>query len=279
MPERRGQLRERQSAQTAWAFFRVGYVDAVSYPLTFLTNQLIPLSSVFLLYFLAKIIVEDDALVAGDYFTYAMLGNIVLRVLGAGLESLGMFMQRTIDQGQLELYLTQPVRWGVLPFAWFEWLLVERVISSLFVFAVAVMLGTHIDLARIVPALVVLALGTAATHALGILAASFRLLAKRADPVMTLYTIGTTILSGVMFPVKLLPDPLRWLSWLLPHTYTVDAVRQLVMPGAGRASAQFSITEAVLALVVYCAIAYPLAIFAFRRSIEFAREHGLVGSY
>lgn len=279
MPERRGQLRERQSTQTAWAFFRVGYVDAVSYPLTFLTNQLIPLSSVFLLYFLAKIIVEDDALVAGDYFTYAMLGNVVLRVLGAGLESLGMFMQRTIDQGQLELYLTQPVRWGVLPFAWFEWLLVERVISSLFVFAVAVVLGTHIDLARVVPALVVLALGTAATHALGILAASFRLLAKRADPVMTLYTIGTTILSGVMFPVQLLPDPLRWLSWLLPHTYTVDAVRQLVMPGAGQASAQFSITEAVLALVVYCAIAYPLAIFAFRRSIEFAREHGLVGSY
>jgi ABC-type multidrug transport system permease subunit len=279
MADVRTRLRDRQAAQTAWAFFHVGYLDAISYPLTFVTNQLIPLSNVFLFYFVAKIVTPDQLDVAADFFTFAVLGSFVLRVLGGGLEALGLFMQRTIDQGQLELYLTQPMRWWLLPFAWFEWLVVERFFGSVLVFSVAFALGARIRLGGLLAALVVLALGTAATHAIGIAAASFRLLAKRADPIMTVYTIATTVLSGVLFPVKLLPGWLQVCSWTLPHTYTVDAIRLLLMPHADSRTTQFTVWQSIGALTAFCIVLYPVSILLFRRSIEYAREHGLIGAY
>ena len=270
--------RGRSLGRAARAFYMVGARDALAYPLAFGLNIGARMTNVFLYFFVAKIVSTEQDLVAGDYFGYAVVGTLVLWVLGAGLEEFGNFVQRTINQGHLELYLVQPVAWKLLPFFWFQWLLVERLIAGGVTIALAVALGVRFELERIGLALLVLALGVAATHAIGVVAASVRILAKRADPVLLAYTVATTVFSGLFVPVQVLPGPLQAASWLTPHTYAVDALRQLVLDG-GDASARISVGGAVAALSVFSVVTYALGLFLFNRSLHYARERGILGTY
>ncbi len=273
-------LRERARSviRIARSFYVVGKRDALAYPLAFGLNIGARMTNVILYFFVAKIVSTDQRLVAGDYFGYAVVGIFVLWVLGAGLEEFGNFVQRTINQGQLELYLVQPIGWRLLPFVWFQWLLVERLIAGVVTIALAVALGAHFQLDRVALAALVLFLGITATHAIGVVAASVRILAKRADPVLLAYTVATTVFSGLFVPVQVLPGFLQDASWLIPHTYAVDALRQLVLNG-GDASSRISVGGALLALTIFSVVTYSLGLFLFDRSLHYARERGILGTY
>ncbi len=261
-----------------WAFFRIGYLDARAYPMSNVINLFGHLTNVFLYFFVAKLVPADQVGVAGNYFEYAVVGVLVLRTLGAGLEEFGLFIQRTIDQGQMELYIAQPMRWTALPFAWFQWPLAMRMIGAGATVMVAMAMGADFRFDRWLIALVVLALGVAATHAIGIIAASVRILSKRRDPVLFVYSVAASVFSGLFVPVSLLPRPLQLLSWLTPHTFAVDALRLLVLDDA-EDSARVTIGQAMFALTAFCLVAYALGLFLFIRSLRFAREHGLIGAY
>lgn len=268
----------RTITQTARAFYMVGARDALAYPLAFALTIGSRMTNVFLYFFMAKIVSSDNELMGVDYFAYAVIGTLVLWILGAGLEEFGNFVQRTINQGTLELYLVQPIGWRVLPFVWFQWLLVERLIAGGVTVLIAIVLGMRFQLERVGLALVVLLLGVAATHAIGVIAASVRILAKRADPVLLAYTVATTVFSGLFVPVQVLPGPLQAASWLTPHTYAVDALRQLLIEG-GDEGARISVGGAILALAVFSVVAYAVGLALFNGSLNYARRRGILGSY
>ncbi|HSP01901.1 MAG TPA: ABC transporter permease [Acidimicrobiales bacterium] len=264
--------------RSARAFYLVGKSDALAYPLAFMLAIFSRLTNVFLYYFVARIVTTDESVVAGGYFAFSVVGTLVLWVLGAGLELFGSFVQRTIDQGHLELYLVQPVAWPLLPFLWFQWLVVERVVAGIATVVVAYALGVRFATDRLLLAVVVLALGVAATHAIGVIAASVRMLSKRADPVLLAYTVASTVFSGLFVPVQVLPGILQSLSWLIPHTYVVDALRQLLLDG-GEASSRVSVGNAVLALGSFTVVAYAVGLVLFSKSLHYARRRGILGSY
>lgn len=264
--------------RSARAFYLVGKSDALAYPLAFMLAIFSRLTNVFLYYFVARIVTTDESVVAGGYFAFSVVGTLVLWVLGAGLELFGSFVQRTIDQGHLELYLVQPVAWPLLPFLWFQWLVVERVVAGIATVVVAYALGVRFATDRLMLAVVVLALGVAATHAIGVIAASVRMLSKRADPVLLAYTVASTVFSGLFVPVQVLPGILQSLSWLIPHTYVVDALRQLLLDG-GEASSRVSVGNAVLALGSFTVVTYAVGLLLFSKSLHYARRRGILGSY
>ena len=52
----------------------------------------------------------------------------------------------------------------------------------------------------------------------------------RSDP------IAAQIFSGVYFPIEVLPGWLRPVSYLIPHTYVIAALRRVLMPAGGDAA-------------------------------------------
>src|SRR5690606_7837346 len=107
------------------------------------------------------------------------------------------------------------------PFAMMTWPGLMAVIIAVATIAVSVPLGASYRLSTMPAAFLILLLGLVATLAIGILGASVKVLSKRSDPVLALYTIAASILSGAFYPVELLPGWLQAISWTIPHTYVM----------------------------------------------------------
>ena len=85
----------------------------------------------------------------------------------------------------------------------------------------------------------------------------------------------TMLLSGAVYPVAVLPGPVRILAWCLPATWGVQATRDLLLGGAGSRD----VLPEVAVLIGFVLVMVPLALWAFRSCVGVARRHGLLGSY
>jgi ABC-2 type transport system permease protein len=252
------------------------WLGARSYPLSFAINQVLPVIPVIVYYFIAGLVVVSR--VGGDYFTFVMIGIVGSRVLSAGVVGLGEPIDGAITEGRLEGILLQPVEWRLLPFALVQWPLAFRVTNVVLVVALALALGAHVVALGIPAAIGLCALGVVATLAIGTTAASIKVLAKRTDPVAAVYVLAVAVLSGVYYPLRVLPRALRPLSYVLPDTYVIAGVRHVLMRHGGSIGGPTAL-QAALALFAFDLVALPLALWLFGRSLDYARTLGVLGGY
>ena len=93
------------------------------------------------------------------------------------------------------------------------------------------LLGVRWDWAHVqwLPLLAATAAGLASTLFLGLLLAGWSLvLTRTAMVVLEGTTLGSYLLCGVIFPIDLLPEPLRWVSLALPFTWWYEALRRFL---------------------------------------------------
>src|SRR5690606_25646934 len=111
--------------------------------------------------------------------------------------------------------LVEPIRWKLIPFGLASWSILTSAITAAVMVGLGLLIGVDIHLGGVVPALLILAMGIGASHALGIVAAAVKLISKRGNPFVTIYSMAVVLLSGLMFPVSSLPGPVRALSYLM----------------------------------------------------------------
>lgn len=264
--------------QIAGAFLRMDFIEATSYPLNLVMTGANAVVGVMIWAFVARHTGTSGPEVGFDYYTFVVIGLMGLQVLQGGLNGfsnqIGMMMQR----GRLEMILVEPVRWRLLPFGMGQWAIALQFMAALLMVAVSFLLGARFSLSGVPAGLVILLLGVAATFTVGVLSASVKVLSKRSDPVLALYQIAAMVLSGIFYPVEVLPAALRALSWVIPHTYVVAALRKTLMPQAA-ALPGISAGQAMLLLLAFCVVAYPLSLWLFGRSLDYGRKMGLLSGY
>jgi ABC-2 type transport system permease protein len=155
-----------------------------------------------------------------------------------------------------------------------------------------VFLGDPFDTARIdLPLLVpVLALGLAAVLAIGLVLASICLQTRQESWSYPEAAAGALFLvSGVVFPLAVLPGPVQAVSLVTPMTWWIEGVRRALFPGGitaiGGPGALFTQltglagptpAQIVGALLVTGAVATLAAVVAFRASDRRAKDRGLL---
>jgi ABC-2 type transport system permease protein len=78
------------------------------------------------------------------------------------------------------------------------------------------------------------------------------------------------VVSGVYYPVTVLPDWMQWISVISPATYPLEGCRAAILNGAGPAA----VWQDIWPLLVIGAIAVPLGLAVFRRGERSAKQHG-----
>lgn len=270
--------RARRAVRIALAFLRMGFLLEISYPLAFFLNQLHLFVPVFTYYFVASLVETQGPEVAGDYFTFVVIGLAVTRLLIAALHDLSYELDQVIQQGRLEMLLVEPMPWRALPFGLVQWPLIVRLCGVSVLVLVTLPLGAHYKLTGVPAALFVTLLGALASLVVETIAMSVKVISKRSDPILALYSMAGNVLSGVFFPVELLPGPLRSVSTLLPQTYALAGTRELLMPNGSQLPGP-SALHSTVALLVFCAVLLPFSLWLLGRALDAARRIGVLGGY
>jgi ABC-2 type transport system permease protein len=78
------------------------------------------------------------------------------------------------------------------------------------------------------------------------------------------------VISGVYYPVSVLPEWMQWLSTISPATYALRGIRAALLDGAGVGAVWGDIWP----LLIIGAIAMPLGLWVFKRGEIYAKKHG-----
>lgn len=272
-PRRREQL-GRMRAMTS-AFLRMDAVEDLSYPMPLILTELGVLVPVVIYFFIGELV--NSPRVGGDYFTFATIGLAVTGIMQSALSGFGGALQRAQTRGQFETLLVEPVPWVYLPFAMNLWRASLGLINGVLLLVIGGLLGARYQMRGLAGFALLAALGIVASMAIGILAASLMVIAKRAQPVLTLYGLASSLLGGAVFSVDQLPGWLRPLSLAIPHTYVINASRTALMPDPG--TFVMSIPVALTSLAIFDVVALTLGLVLFVKSLSYARAAGILGGY
>lgn len=262
------------------AFLRIDFIDEISYPASLLMRELGVMVPVFVTFFVSQLVEGSEnaaAAVGGDYFTFAVVGMAITIVLQAALSGFGRAMQRTQDRGLFETLLVEPVPWTFLPVAMNLWRVVMGGVNASVVLLIGGLLGANYRIAGIPGFVAILFLGIWASISIGIAAASFMVLSKRSQPIIQLYGLAASLLAGAVFSVDQLPAWLKPLSWLIPHTYAINAAREQLIASPGSFSISFG--TAAVALGLFSVVFMALGAWLFNQSLQYARKMGMLSGY
>lgn len=219
-----------------WAFLRRDLLIAASYRLGaafFVFGGFITLT---VFYFLARTMGEAPLLrqrYGADYFSFALVGVAVASCLRALQTSFAARLREAQTDGSLEALLSAPLS----TFRVIAYLAAYPIGSALFRAVGLLFLGSLLFGAQLrlnLPAFAAtLLLGLVAFGALGLLSAAFVLTFKRGDPFTYALDTATYLLSGVVYPVEVLPEALQWVSRLLPATHALAGLREATLRGTG----------------------------------------------
>ncbi|HBU69282.1 MAG TPA: hypothetical protein DEE98_02740 [Elusimicrobia bacterium] len=108
---------------------------------------------------------------------------------------------------------------------------------------------------------------------LGLISASFVMYLKRGDPVSWLLSAPIDILSGVYFPVAVLPDFLKHISAVIPTTPALLGWRAVIVEGRHLSFPDLS------GQALWAAALITAGIFCFKIALKLTRKKGELGSY
>jgi ABC-2 type transport system permease protein len=176
-------------------------------------------------------------------------------------------------EGTLEYTMMAPIRRSTRLVGQVGYAMVYGLIHTAAIFVVLFLFFPQIDLSRANPVttLVFMALGSFSFVGIGILAAILPLLYVERGAQMTFVVqSGLLLVSGVYYPISVLPGWMQVLSHLSPATYVLDGVRAGLADGVGIAD----LGRDVVPLIVLGIVLIPFGLWAFGRAELHARRTG-----
>jgi ABC-2 type transport system permease protein len=122
----------------------------------------------------------------------------------------------------------------------------------------------------LLPTLAIIAVGSVSFIGIGIMAATLPLLFTEKGAQMV-YVIEALLLliSGVYYPVSVLPGAIQAVSYLSPATYILTGTRQFLLPGT-----QGDLLGSLIPLAIIGIVSVPLGVLLWTRAERFAKKTG-----
>lgn len=241
-----------------------------------LTFGMAVLSLVFFSRFIGSAINPHLARYGGSYLGFSIVGFLVAELQQVGLAGLAQRIRMAQVMGVLEAELSTPAPpWMVLGVAPIYELGSATLRSAAYLTAAVLLLGVRFHDVNLASVAITLPLVLGAFGGLGLLTAATTMVVRRSNPVAMVLGGLSLLLSGVVYPVSVLPPGLRALSQLLPLTHALEALRGALLTGATVGALRSSL----LALALFSIILIPTGLVAFIHSLKRARIDGSLTHY
>jgi ABC-2 type transport system permease protein len=202
--------------------------------------------------------------------TTLLVGAVIWSYLGIIFETLTQTVAWERWEGTIEYTFMAPLSrlvhlGGMALFA-----VAYGVLRSALLFALlALCFGLHLGHANFGAAMVLLGIASVSFAGLGILTAVLPLLSPEKGEQLGFIAQGLLlVVSGVYYPVSVLPEWMRWLATVSPATYALRGIRNAIQNGQGVRWAD------VWPLLVLGAVAIPLGLGVFKAGEHYAKKTG-----
>ena len=169
----------------------------------------------------------------GSTFDFVAPGFIALNVMASGLTALGVALARERESGTLDGILMSPISRTSIILGKTISHSIRNILQGGVTIIIAVLLfGITIRGNPILIAFILI-IGTVSFLGFGIVATAVTKEQESAQLVLGLIQFPMMFLSGVLFPIEQMPSLLQTVSKILPLTYAVEALRKVMILGAG----------------------------------------------
>ncbi len=210
-------------------------------------------------------IIKTEGLVPGEqnYFQFMAPGIIAMVVVMAVMIGLAASISREKELGTLDGILVAPISrlciiLGKALSQTTRGLLQGSIVLLLSILLFGVKIYGSIPLV-----VLLLFLGVFSFIGLGILISAIAAEQETAMMIMMTLTFPMIFLSGVFFPIEQMPGFMQIISRILPLTYTIEALRKVIILGAGISSLGKELTI----LITFGTITLAIAVPVFKRII------------
>ncbi|WP_338604653.1 ABC transporter permease [Sulfolobus tengchongensis] len=227
------------------------------------------------------------------YFTGTSLGNKLVTEVGVSnytaFFTVGLAFQgyvssviSTISQrlrneqlyGTIEYYVIS--RTGTFGFLLYSalWGLVLNTINAIVILSIGIALNVDYHV-NVISVIVILVLLIFSTLGIGMIAGAVTMITKQGNPISFFFNTFTNLLGGTVFPITVLPIYVRYISYGIPLTWALSALRGALLNG----SSISNLLQYVIVLVIFNLILIPLGVFSYNYAFKKARERGTLGEY
>jgi ABC-2 type transport system permease protein len=262
------------------AFIRRDFLVAVSYRMSFFSDALSLVSLTFVFYFIGLMVDTSKLPTYGgshvSYIEFAAIGLALGVYTQFGLDRVASVIRSEQMMGTLESLLITPtapatIQVGSVAFSF----LYLPVRTLLLLVALAVAFGLNFEASGIVPALAILLFYIPFIWGFGIIGAAVVLTFRRGGGLVALGAMALALLSGVYFPLELLPDWIASISQYNPVALAISGMREALLGGEGWSVIGPSI--GLLAAMSFVSLIIGLAVF--RLALRRERRRGTLGLY
>ncbi|GII92379.1 ABC transporter permease [Sinosporangium siamense] len=176
--------------------------------------------------------IGDTGVSVGTYITAGMIAMIVFQV---GLVSLPMMIAADKEEGALLRLRTVPGGFAAFLIGRGVSMLLLTAVQVVMVLVLGILLGgasLPSSIAGWLTLLWVLVLGLLAVVPLGAALGALMPSQKSAGAVLALPAMGLMMVSGVFFPVRVLPEAVQWVAQVFPLYWQGHGIRAAILPDA-----------------------------------------------
>ncbi len=204
--------------------------------------------------------------------TQLLIGAVIWSYLGIVFEILVETVAWERWEGTIEYTFMAPLSRPVHLIGMGLFAVAYGVVRAGIVFSViAAFFGLHMPDANFVAAVVVLALASVSFIGIGMMTAVLPLISPEKGTQIGFVGQGILlVISGVYYPVDVLPGWMQALSTISPATYALDGIRDAILDGAGVTS----MGDELWPLAVIGVVAVPLGLWIFGLGEQHAKRHG-----
>ena len=204
--------------------------------------------------------------------TILLIGAVIWSYLGIIFEILTETVQWERWEGTIEYTFMAPLSRAVHLIGMGLFAVAYGVVRASIVFVViASFFGLNMPDANFVSAMVLLAIASVSFIGIGMMTAVLPLISPEKGTQIGYIAQGLMlVVSGVYYPVSVLPTWMEWISKVSPATYALRGIRAAILEGTGLTALWGDIWP----LIVIGIVSIPLGLAIFRRGERYAKQHG-----
>lgn len=214
--------------------------------------------------------VDLSAAERNELATKLLVGGVIWAFLGIIFEIVTETVAWERWEGTIEYTFMAPVSRPVHLIGMGVYAVLYGLVRAAAIFvAVVAFIGIHLPHANYGAAVALLAIASVSFIGVGMMTAVLPLISPEKGTQLGFVAQGLMlVVSGVYYPVEVLPEWMQWIAKISPATYALRGNRDQILNGAGLRWAD------VWPLLVIGACSIPIGLLVFRAGERYAKQHG-----